>query len=453
MFDPAVASTVLDQDLLDAIPLRRQSRPAAPGWRHPEVPMTRLGLAIVVAFAGALAITVSAQSTVITIVLTGQSMIRSDLRTTKPAAVPAIKALLSGDVIFTNLEAAIAGRGESVQEGRGFLTPPEAVDALTAMGFNLLALSGNHAFDLKETGIRNTLRELERRKVVHAGTGANLSEAAAAAYLKTPKGTIALVASASGLIAPGGRATAERPGVNELRVRAGDRDNEANEDLPAGAVNTPHPEDAARILQSIRDARQRADVVIVYQHNHVFGTHAFSTIFTEGMPERLAPNPWLTQWTHDEIDAGADIIVMHGAPLLHGIEIYRGRPIFYDLGNFIYNVPPTLTYIDEPMAWESVVATIQFDAGSRSTSARGASENAIKTIALRPLVLNTIGDGQPDVHNPYASNEFLHTRGLPAAAAGARAGYILQRVATASKPFGTAIDVKGETATIAIAPH
>src|SRR5258705_12996796 len=165
---------------------------------------------------------VSAQSTTITIVLTGQSMIRSDLGATKPAAVSVIKGLLNGDVIFTNLEAAVAQPGETIQEGRGFLTPPDALDALTAMGFNLLALSGNHAFDLRETGIRNTLRELDRRKIVHAGTGNNIAEAAAPAYLITPKGTIALIASASGLIAPGGRATAERPGVNELRVLAGD---------------------------------------------------------------------------------------------------------------------------------------------------------------------------------------------------------------------------------------
>ena len=108
--------------------------------------------------------------------------------------------------------------------------------------------------------------------------------------------------------------------------------------------------------------------MIVYQHNHVFANRSFSTIFTEGMPERLAPNPWLVKWTHDEIDAGADIVVMHGAPLLHGVEIYRGRPIFYDLGNFIYNVPPTLTYIDEPMAWESVVATVQFRGADPLTS-------------------------------------------------------------------------------------
>jgi Bacterial capsule synthesis protein PGA_cap len=191
--------------------------------------------------------------------------------------------------------------------------------------------------------------------------------------------------------------------------------------------------------------------VIVYQHNHVFGNHSFSTIFTEGMAERLAPNPWLIKWTHDEIDAGADIVVMHGAPLLHGIEIYRGRPIFYDLGNFIYNVPPTLTYIDEPMAWESLVASVELDAAPSPSSGR-AGGTPVRSIALRPVVLNAIGDGQPDVHDPHASNAFLHTRGLPTAATGARAAYILQRVANASKPFGTRIVISGETATVAVAP-
>src|SRR5437868_7105282 len=203
----------------------------------------------------AASVVMSAQPTTIRIVLTGQSMLRSDLRATKPAAVPAIKGLLDGDVIFTNLEAAVALPGQTIREGRGFLTPPEALDALTAMGFNLLALSGNHAFDLKETGIRNTLREMDRRKIAHAGTGNTIADASAPVYLQTPNGTVALVASASGLIANGGRATADRPGVNELRVMAGDRENEARDDLPGAPPNTPHPDDAKRILQSIRDAR------------------------------------------------------------------------------------------------------------------------------------------------------------------------------------------------------
>jgi len=401
--------------------------------------MRKAAVAALAAAVCAVAVSLSAQPAAITIVLTGQSMLRSDLRTTKPPAVTAIAAMLKGDVVFTNLEAAVAEPGETTREGRGFLTPPEALDALTSMGFNLLALSGNHAFDLKETGVRNTLRETERRKIARAGTGNTLAEASTPAYLKTGKGTVALIASASGLIAPGANATAERPGVNQLRVLAGDRDNNATEDLPGSAPNTPHEDDSRRILQSIRDARQRADLVIVYQHNHVFANRSFSTLFTEGMPERLAPNPRLVQWTHDEIDAGADIVVMHGAPLLHGVEIYRGRPIFYDLGNFIYNVPPTLTYIDEPMAWESVVATVQFQ------------QRSLASISLRPVVLNTIGEGQPDVHDEYASNEFLHTRGLPAPANGARAGYILQRLADASKPFGTVMEIKGGTASVAMA--
>src|SRR6202163_1188591 len=393
-------------------------------------------LGIVFAIACAMAAAPRPQSNEITITLAGQSMIRSDIRATSPATVPVIQGLLKGDVVFTNLESAVAAEGETGQAGRGFLAPPEALDALKTFGFNLLSLSGNHAFDLKVNGIQNTIREADSRKIVHAGTGNNLAEAAAPSYLHTPKGTIALIASASGLITPGGSATAERPGVNKLRVEAGDKENEATKDLPGAPSNTPNQEDSQRILQSIRDARQHADLVIVYQHNHVFGNHAFSTIFTEGMQERLAPNDWLKKWTHAEVDAGADIIVMHGAPLLHGVEIYRGRPIFYDLGNFIYNVPPTLTYIDEPMNWESAVAYVQFQGKN------------LRSISFRPIALNNVGEGQPDIHNEYANNQYLDTRGLPSPVTGARAGYILQRLADASKPFGTTFEIQGDTAEI-----
>src|SRR5260221_4695961 len=345
------------------------------------------------------------QSPPITITLTGQSMIRSDIRATAPAAVPVIQGLLKGDVVFTNFEAAVAEKGEMVHEGRGFLAPPEALDALTTVGFNLLSLSNNHAFDLKVTGIQNTIREADSRKIVHAGTGNNLADASAPGYLHTPKGTIAVIASASGLITPGGSATGDGWGVNDLRVEAGGKQNEATADLPGAPGNTPNPADSQRILQSIRDARQHADLVIVYQHNHVFGNHSFTTIFTEGMQERLAPNDWLKKWTHAEVDAGADIVVMHGGPLLHRVEIYHGQPIFFDLGNFIYNLPPTLTYIHEPMNWVSAVAYLQFQG------------KKLQSISFRPIVLNYVGEGQPDIHNEYANNQFLDTRGLPSPAA------------------------------------
>ena len=172
--------------------------------------------------------------------------------------------------------------------------------------------------------------------------------------------------------------------------------------------------------------------MIVYQHNHVFGNRPFSSVFAEALPERLAPPDWLKKWTHAEIDAGADIVVMHGAPLLHGVEIYRGKPIFYDLGNFIYNLPPAITYIDEPIAWESVVADVKFQ-GRRLLS-----------VTLRPIALNTLGEGQPDVHDEHTNNRFLDTRGVPAPATGMKATDILHRLEKQSAPFGTKLLIQGK---------
>jgi poly-gamma-glutamate synthesis protein (capsule biosynthesis protein) len=372
----------------------------------------------------------------LSLTLTGQLMLRSDLRSTAPAAIPVIRGMLSGDVVFTNFEAAVALPGESIHEGRGFLTPPQALDALQAMGFNLVAFASNHAYDLKDAGIRNTLREADSRGIVHAGTGSTLAEAAAPAYLRTANCTVALVACASGLIVAGGRAEVAHPGVNELRVRSDQRVNEATEDLPGAGANVPDAEDAGRVLASVRTAREQADLVIAYQHNHVFSHHSFATIFTEGMEERLRPDAWLIRWAHRLVDAGADVVVLHGAPLLHGIEIYRSRPIFYDLGNFIYNVPPWLTYIHEPMAFESAVASLQFE-GRRLAS-----------LTLKPVVLNVIGEGQPEMHDQYVNNQFLQTRGLPSPATGARAVYILQRLADLSKPFGTQMQIDAQTANV-----
>jgi len=378
------------------------------------------------ALLGILSATARPQS--VTVELTGQSMIRSDLRVSAPARVPAMASMLAGaDVVFTNFEGTIAEPGqpnaEAPIQGRGFIAPPEAIEALKAIGFNLLALSNNHSADLRIPGIQNTLGTVDRLRLAHAGIGNTANQAAAPGYLKTPKGTVALIAMASGLIPPGGPATAARPGVNELRVDPG---------------NKPNAEDAKRILTNIREAAGKADLVIVYQHNHVFDK-PFSVIFEEGMPERLRPPDWIRAWTHEEIDAGADIVVMHGAPLLHGIEIYKGRPIFYDLGNFIYNLPLPVWYIQEPLAWESVVPVVEFE-GKR-----------LRSIRMRPIVLNAMGEGQPDAQDAHANNRFLQTRGLPQLATGDKAGYILERIAEYSRAFGTRIEIERDAAEIRVA--
>jgi hypothetical protein len=118
------------------------------------------------------------------------------------------------------------------------------------------------------------------------------------------------------------------------------------------------------------------------------------------------------------------------------VEIYKGKPIFYDLGNFIYNLPPAATFLDDPINWESAVAYVEFQGGK------------LRSISLQPIVLNNIGEGQPDVHNEFTNNQFLDTRGLPSPAPRVRAGYILRRMANASKPFGTDFEIHGDTAEI-----
>ena len=405
--------------------------------RRGRLPLAATCLAAVFA----IGIGVWPQSPGLTITLAGQSMIRSDIRATAPSAVPVIASLLKGDVKFTNFEGTVAEPGQpndTVPQQRpngGWLAPLGTLDSLQAVGFNLVSLSNNHAWDLRAVGIQNTLREASKLNLVHAGIGNTLDEAVAPGYLHTPKGTVALIGIASGEVAPGGAATPTRPGVNELRVDQGSKGNIVG--LPSDRYGIPlkrNEEDAQRILQSIRSAHQQADLVIVYQHNHIYDK-PFGTIMSEELPERLVPAPWIEKWTHEEVDAGADVVVMHGAPLVQGVEIYHRRPIFYDMGNFIFNLPPT-SGLDEPIIWESVVAYLEYQGKN------------LQSITFRPIFLNKIGEGQPDVHDGHTNNLFLDTRGLPKPATGDQARYILERLADSSRPFGTTVEVKGETAEI-----
>jgi poly-gamma-glutamate capsule biosynthesis protein CapA/YwtB (metallophosphatase superfamily) len=154
-----------------------------------ELRAGRVSLAACLVIALTIPEALRAQSPALSITLTGQSLIRSDIRAHASSAVPIITSLLKGDVIFTNFEATILDekKGQSRMDGR-FLSPPEALDALQSFGFNLVSLSNNHSFDLKVAGIQNALEEANRLKLAHAGTGNTIDEAVAPGYLKTPKG-------------------------------------------------------------------------------------------------------------------------------------------------------------------------------------------------------------------------------------------------------------------------
>lgn len=301
--------------------------------------------------------------------------------------------------------------------------PPGAIDALKALGVNLVALSNNHSYDLGERGLLNTLEAVEQDGLAHAGIGRNLETARAPGYLETGKLKVGLVAMASGLIQPGGAAGPTRPGVNELRLVGG---------TPGLRAGSPDPEDRREILAAIRDAAASADLVIAYQHNHVYDRD-FVKMMVGRMPERLVPPAWIQAWAHEEVEAGADVVVLHGTPLLQGLEIYHGRPIFYDLGNFIFQLPLHYEPPDlfEQDVWKSVVARVNFD-GKR-----------LRSITFTPVRIDPDGRGGGDLK--------VATRGLPRRAHGRAAREILQRLVDASRPFGAAIRVKGDVAELQVA--
>ncbi len=129
---------------------------------------------------------------------------------------------------------------------------------------------------------------------------------------------------------------------------------------------------------------------------------------------------WKIAWAHRCIEAGATAFVSHGAPLLQGMEIYRGRPIFYDLGNFVFQ---TRKEVGEypASAWQSVAARCTF------------RRRELTALELVPVVLNEMGD---------AGERFFETRGRPRLAGRAEGEQILAGLARASERFGLKIKVK-----------
>src|SRR5690242_15054975 len=314
----------------------------------------------------------------------GQAAIQTDLREHPYPGFGAIaKYLAQSDVCFTDLETPIFGpasEAPTIKTMFAKAAPPEVLDCLKALSVNVVALSNNHAWDFGTGGVLATLDAVERRGFTHAGTGRNLNEATAAGYRDTPAGRIALVSMASGAIRTGAAATETRPGVNEVRLEA------------TGELNA---DDRARNLSAIREARRGARYVFCYQHNHYWEKDF-----------RVTP-AWQKRWARQCIDAGACAFISHGAPLLHGIELYRGCPIFYDLGSLVFHSKTPVGYYI-PEVWDSVVADCVFDHGR------------LAALELIPVALNEKGVGEGD--------KFLETRGRPTIAQGADADRILARL-------------------------
>ena len=294
---------------------------------------------------------------------TGDSLLTQRLSSnSEPEFLGVIEILRAADVAFTNLETTIHDSDAAPAADSGgtwMVSPPHVAEELEWAGIRLLARANNHAMDWGVEGMRETTRVLDARALTHAGVGEDLAGARQPVYRQTPAGKLALVSASSTFPAWGraGRArgaVSGRPGLNPLRwskvhlvgpqAFAAMRTIAAELGVPAGGTDQPlhlfgttfvpwqktaagveaDPADLAGNLASVCEARSRADWVVVSLHTHEDGGNPF------------LPSPFAVAFARQCVENGADVVLMHGAHVLRGIEIYRGKPVFYGLGNFIY---------------------------------------------------------------------------------------------------------------------
>ncbi len=351
------------------------------------------------------------RSSRIQVKLVGQALIKRDLRPIAPGSVTQAREYLAGaDIVFTNLEGTVApaDAADTPRSPTAAYGPPALLDCLKDMGFNMLSLANNHAWDLQEAGIATTRQAVAEGGFTHAGTGRNAAEALAPGYRETPAGSVALIAMASGAVqlTPDTWAGPDKPGVNFLALG------------PDGELDARQ---RLEILNAVREAAARADLVVVYHHNHYWGENRG----VDGPPgrelriDRFETPAWMERWARELVDVGADLYVVHGNPALHGVEIYKERLILYGLGNYIFHTRGGLDRYG-PLAWYSVVADAQFEDGR------------LTALGFRPLVLAMDGDA----------------RGAPYLAQGGEASAILGRLEDLSSRYGTRMRIDGESAEV-----
>lgn len=396
-----------------------------------------------------------------------------------PDFLAAVELLRGADCTWGNCELVLANARDVYPALKGgdphTIAPPWGADELAFFGIDFVGVANNHILDFGNEGMFATLANLERVGIPYAGAGPDLAAAAAPGYVDTPAGRFGQVNCASTFppffaAAPAHPYLKGRPGLNPVRLDQKvqlDRDlfqklkklqgtfedlqglNEFASMMPKmpedegyfgdvsivpgqgpDLLSAANPKDLARVTEAIKIARNSAQLVVASIHAHE-ARHRLET-----------PDPFLRPFARACIDAGADAFLAAGPHVVRGIEIYKGKPIFYCLSNFIFQYgtnrptpaedfaaygldPGTLDstlferkifYSEQKRFWQSFVPRITYEDGK------------VVEIEIHPI---SLGFGQP-----------LWERGTPRLARGEEAREILEHIAELSKTYGTGLRIE-----------
>ncbi len=270
----------------------------------------------------------------------------------------AVRDLLSGaDVAVANFENPAIDAFRYHTEGTVFSADPRLIAGLRNAGIDAVSIANNHIGDAGRAGVVQTVANLDRYGIKHAGAGRNAAAAHRPALISVHGLTVAILGYDT--IAGAYTAGSSTPGSARLTVAG------ARADIAAAR-------------------RAGADVVIVYPH---WGNEYRATPFTA--QQALA---------RSILNAGADMVIGNHAHWVGAMEVYKGRPIWYALGNFVFDQTWS-----EPTS-EGLLLELTF------TGRRLAQVRLHPTIILdgaQPNFLDPAGDGRVVLGQLYDASKKL----------------------------------------------
>ncbi len=416
---------------------------------------------------------------IFTMALTGDAIITRKLSVyNEPPFLEMIKLIRSADVAFTNFEMLLHDYEPYPMHKSGgtyMRAKPSMAKELIWAGFDIVSTANNHTGDYGSEGMRLTLKYLNDYGLVNAGAGESLEEAREAKFIETSKARVALISCAS-TFPDHSRAgtsrgdTSSRPGLSPLRFNTEftvtkahfDNIKKLKKDIEPSKFSKEDKNSLTEINFSGRNYKVGKENIIITKTNQkdlkeierVVGSSVHMADYTivtihahESDGKKSVPAKFLIEFSRKMIDAGADVVVGHGPHVLRGIEIYKGKPIFYSLANFMFQNETLLRVPEENYArynlgndaqindwnskryandtrgfptereiWESVIAYPIWD------------KKSLFKIELYPISLG-FGKKRTIRGRPMFANKVLSRK-------------IINDLIQRSKPFGTKIEYK-----------
>lgn len=231
----------------------------------------------------------------------------------------------SADIAYANMEQVLSDRGIP-HPRQAVHSSADIVNAYTKNSIDVVSIGTNHIMDWGTEGLLGTLETLKSAGIPYCGAGENLAEARKPAILER-KGTKVGLLNFCTVAFDEYAATEDRPGLSSLKVYTVYERVDYQPATPPLIISITKKDDLALLEETVENLKSQVDVAIVCMH---WGQHLLPAIIPD----------YCFEMGHAAIDAGADMIIGSHTHILKGIEMYKGKPIFYSVGNFALELGP-----------------------------------------------------------------------------------------------------------------